>query len=489
LCLTFFSEELAHLGGALPAFDKESEKEKLRRERERENKIKEENRIKEETRLKEENAKKEIKEEENSDKEKEPKDKKRSLSGTPGVDNDKDKAGPPKKKSKSGNMVFKFKYHMPAQTTPVPPIPAIPPVGANVYCQYRHAPGWVEASILALKGTDADIKAKLLVKGLPHYRAFWATPAQIKYSLDEGTDIFEYSAEDSEMEKNSTPPNNTYTPNTLSTSTLMIYTPTPSAPPQPPVIPPNEGKMVAVEDKCKVLMETLVPVDRNKLYQWFENKLESMNAAINALSSSSSSLPSCASPTAPSCASLTVPSCASPTVSSPPMSAPNSPPVLTPVRHITTSNSSTTPTPAAVASVTPIATPVATPIAPSVSTPAPSPATATTTAGTPATTTLGSVTTPATTAVTSSNTTCIFLFIFSFSFQFSLILAKRSLTMQLLLTPISSRYQHPLFPHPPPPPYHLPPTPDTSPTSNAYLLSLRRRISSTSILHPFLEPQ
>lgn len=182
------TEELAHIGGALPAIDKESEKEKLR------NRIREENRIKEENRLKEEAAKKEIrelkeskeiKEEEGSDKE--GKEKKRSLAnGTSNSEsgNDKDKAGPPKKKSKSGNMVFKFKYNMPAQTAPLPAIPAVPPVGANVYCQYRHAPGWVEASILALKGNDADVKAKLLVKGLPHYRAFWATPAQIKYSLD-----------------------------------------------------------------------------------------------------------------------------------------------------------------------------------------------------------------------------------------------------------------------------------------------------------------
>jgi hypothetical protein len=80
--------------------------------------------------------------------------------------------------------VFKFKYNIPASIVPPAPIPAVPPVGANVYCLYRHAPGYVEASILALKGNDGDIKAKLLVKGLPHYRAFWATPTQIKYSLD-----------------------------------------------------------------------------------------------------------------------------------------------------------------------------------------------------------------------------------------------------------------------------------------------------------------
>lgn len=73
---------------------------------------------------------------------------------------------------------------MPAPTTPIPPPPPVPSVGANVYCQYRHAPGWVEASVLALKGNDGELKAKLLVKGLPHYRAFWATPSQIKYSLD-----------------------------------------------------------------------------------------------------------------------------------------------------------------------------------------------------------------------------------------------------------------------------------------------------------------
>jgi hypothetical protein len=90
----------------------------------------------------------------------------------------------------------------------------------------------------------------------------------------EGIEVFEYSAEESEIEKNNMPPNNTYTPPSLPTLAPAL------PPPPPPPIDPSERKIVAVEDNAKSLLDSLIPVDKNKLHQWLENKLESMSATI-----------------------------------------------------------------------------------------------------------------------------------------------------------------------------------------------------------------